>query len=130
MTILTQLVISPPFSIMEIDLVWDADWDDAFRIIENDGSAVDLTDMTLEWYARPNFQHSTLLVKLNTGGSVGQRIVIDSAPEGFAYFNLSRANVQTLFIPGDWEQFLLLKEDTTYDEIWRGPLRVHPGRTT
>lgn len=138
MTALAQIpcigVITPPFTILEVDVVWDADWRDPLpTIIEADGVPLDLTTYTLQWFFRPTYDYDGEFIMLSTVavGGEGPFIVIDDAAAGLASMAVGRTELQGMFAVGAWQHFLLLKDNTSkYWELGRGPFNVHPGLTT
>lgn len=122
---MTEFTSNTPFNELDIDIMQDADWNDAFEILEADDTPLDLTSLTLELYIRPAYDHTTLFKKLTSVASAG--IVIDVAGEGLAHFFLDRAVILSDIPIGEWKQFLVLTEGTTQTELWRGDMRVHPG---
>jgi len=127
-------IITPPFTIVQVDIVLDADWRDPLpTIVEADGVPLDLTDYELQWYVRPTYDYDGEFIMLSTVavGGDGPYIVIDDAAEGLASMDVPRADLQGMFVAGDWQHFLVLKDASSqYWELARGPFRVHPGLTT
>lgn len=90
--------------------VWHGeDWYDPLEIVDINGNPFNLAGCTLEWFARPAFDHSTRLVRLYSpaGG-----IIIENAALGLAAISYTKENVE-LNLPVNidhrhWEQFLRL----------------------
>ena len=129
---MTAYFSQPPHTIVQFDIVRDADWNDALPPLKTGGAAMDLTGMALEMHIRPTDDHSVLLARLVSEGAGG--IIIDDAANGLATIYVERPDVIDLFPVGEWQQFMLLREPTgdqdgfAYREIWRGPLIVHAGK--
>lgn len=122
-----EYLVEAPFNLLDIDIPQDADWMDPFQIVMANDQPFDLTGVLLELYIRPTYNHATLLKKLTSAGSAG--IVIDDARNGMAYFSVDRAVVTAEVPIGAWNQFLVMTEaGVTQTEIWRGSMRVHPGK--
>jgi hypothetical protein len=138
MSVVTPLpcvgIVTPPFTIVQVDIVLDADWRDPLpTIIEADGLPLNLTGYELQWYVRPTYDFDGEFIMLSTVavGGAGPYIVVDDAAEGLASMAVGRTNLQGMFTAGEWQHFLLLKDNTSkYWELGRGPFRVHPGLTT
>lgn len=117
--------------------VWHGeDWYDPLAIVDINGNPLNLTGVTLEWFARPVFDHSTQLVKLNTPAS---GIIIEDAALGHAAFSYPKASVDAnlpVNIGGkNWEQFLRISFidpdiGATKRHLFLGKLFVWPARDT
>lgn len=126
-------IITPPFTIAQVDIVWDADWRDPLpTIIESDGLPLDLTGKHLEWWFRPAYDFSGEFIMISDVaiGGLGPFIVFDDAVNGLASVFMPRNAVQAYFVVGAWTHFLTLVQSTSYWELARGPFNVHPGLTT
>lgn len=126
-------VITPPFTIAQVDIVWDADWRDPLpTIIESDGMPLNLTGKELHWWFRPTYDFSGEFIEIASVavGATGPYIIIDDAAEGLASVAMDRGAVQTYFPAGNWVHYLTLKEGTAWYELARGPFNVHKGLTS
>lgn len=116
--------IQPPFTTVETDIVWDADWRDALpKIWEADGVPLNLTGKTLTIYIKPTYGY----VGAMTSFASPTFIVFDDAVNGLASMAVPRATVQSQLVVGSWWHFCVLTEGTNFTELWRGPFTVHAG---
>jgi hypothetical protein len=122
-----ELLVNPPFNGMDIAIVRDADWLDAFSVEEADGSKTDLTGVTLDFYVRPEFGDTTLIRHMDSGGG---GIEIESpATDGYAHFAMIQATIEAVFPAGSYEQFMVMTTGSSKYELWRGRMIVYPGNT-
>lgn len=126
--------VSAPFTVVDIDIARDENWFDPVpQLLDEADDPVDLAGKTLRLYVRPTFDHSVLIYEFNSGGGGSGGISIDNAALGYFTIAVPRDSVIALLPVGEWDQFLVLSDasaDPEHIEIWRGKLRVHPGRIT
>lgn len=122
----TEYLVEAPFNLLDIDIPQDADWNDPFQIVMADNEPLDISGVLLELYIRPTYNHATLLKKF-TSATSSSGIVIDDPTQGMAYFSVDRTLVTEIPM-GEWDQFLVMTEGALQTELWRGSMRVHPGR--
>ncbi|MEF2551982.1 hypothetical protein VQ042_11525 [Aurantimonas sp. A2-1-M11] len=129
---MTVVVVQPPYTTATCEIVQDEDWLDPLpRFLEGDEPS-DLTDVTIEIFIRPVYDHSVLIKKLSTEDGT---IVIDDAAGGLASIYVERETVISDIPIGKWDHFCVQSEPFgtlaggfLRRERFRGPLIVHPGR--
>ena len=130
-------VLDRAYTFVQIEASADEDFDLSLTLLEKqeDGSdaPLDLTNggaiasPILDFYIRPRFDHSTLIRRLSSDLTYGG-VTIDDAATGRISLFVSRANVIAGIPVGRWDHFLVWNIGGRYEEIFRGPLLVHPGR--
>lgn len=127
-----SVIVQPPYTQATIEIVHDADWDDPMPAILENGAPLNLTGKQLDLWIRPVYDHSVLLRRLSSAASLGGEIRFDNAAAGLASIYVPRVTVRTELPIGEWDHFLVLQEvsgDTFYREVFRGRLKVWPGKT-
>lgn len=100
------------------------------------GDPWDITGVSFEWYARPSFDYTTLLLRLTSALSPGGILIDDAATGLISFFKSKEAIEAALPIssnPTGWRQFLRASWSdpelgTVEKLIWTGALTVHPAR--
>lgn len=110
MTSSTLIVTEAPHRI-DFDVFHGEDWYEPWQQLVDpvSGDPWDVTDVTIELFARPSFDHATRFVLLTSVASAG--ILKESAAEGLVAIFYSQANVEANLplspSPG-WDAFIRL----------------------
>ena len=116
-----------PFTLVEIEVLQDEDWDDSFRVSALDEAgaetAIDLTDALVELQIVPLYGYGRPIVTLSST-TIG--IAIDDPATGDFGVFVPQATVAG-WPKGNWFHFVRYRENGLWKELWRGPLRIVPG---
>ncbi|WP_370193545.1 MULTISPECIES: hypothetical protein [Aurantimonas] len=132
---MATVIVQPPYTTATCEIVQDEDWYDPLpRFLDGD-TPTDLTDVTIEIFIRPVYDHSVLIKKLSTADGT---IVVDDAVSGLASINVGRSTVISDIPVGKWDHFCVQSIAETsdpddgirYQERFRGAMIVYPGRVT
>lgn len=135
---MTALLVTERPRIWHFDVWHGEDWLDPLPAITNDPEGeepINLTNVTLQFYARPTFNHATRFILLTTVGSAG--ITKDAPLLGLATIFYARASVEANLpittIAQPWECFMrALYTDAQFGAVEKvisvGKFRVHPAK--
>jgi hypothetical protein len=139
MTETVEPIVTERPRIWHFDVWRGEDWLDPLPPMVHDletETPIDLTNVTLEFYARPAFNHATRFILLTTVGSNG--ITKDAPKLGLAtiFYPVAsvEANLPITTTQAPWECFMrALYTDPQFGAVQKhlstGQFRVHPART-
>jgi hypothetical protein len=121
-------------NIVRIDINRDEDWDDEFpQFLNPDGTPFDFTqnNASLELWLRPTFDYPVAIERLTSADAISFSDGL-GGQDGRAAIYVPRDRIILGIPAGEWQQFLLLREQgagaetAAYREIWRGALVCWP----
>lgn len=137
---MVDMLREQPFTGVVIEILQDETFDLPHQLmVKNpDGteSPMDLTQggsitsPRLDFYVRPRFDHSELIIQLSTDPEFGGLIIDDAATGKIGFYCEQDAVASTIPVSDrrGWDCFLVQSIGARKNELYRGAFIVHPGR--